>query len=274
MILPVSLRWQRVWKICRSGDSAAITVMNFECGRPQKRRRNFTPITLPPPLSISPHKNAQWINEIGEHLAEEYGVRHLPSDFKKKAGICVPSPCRKNIISTGRITVDACSPKQPPNDRNCMNNRSHKSNVILAKRFCFIIETQFPIKKKCRLSPTFQISVLLFSQVFFINLFPHFGQVISILPFPLGTRIFWEQAGHLKKRKICACSRSSLFRSKYSNSGRMSFRKRSFSPSSFLMIMRKKAEQAEQKRKQSDRIQALHALHRDHRCQKIDQNAQ
>lgn len=26
--------------------------------------------------------------------------------------------------------------------------------------------------------------------VFFINLLPHFGQVISILPFPLGTRIF------------------------------------------------------------------------------------
>ena len=37
-------------------------------------------------LSISPHKNAQWINEIGERLAEECGVRHLPSDFKKKGG--------------------------------------------------------------------------------------------------------------------------------------------------------------------------------------------
>lgn len=37
-------------------------------------------------LSISPHKNAQWINKIGERLAEEYGVRHLPSDFKKKGG--------------------------------------------------------------------------------------------------------------------------------------------------------------------------------------------
>ena len=52
------------------------------------------------------------------------------------------------------------------------------------------------------------------------------------------------------------------------------FQKTFVFPSSFLMIMRKKAEQAEQKRKQSDRIQALHALHRDHRCQKIDQNAQ
>ena len=37
-------------------------------------------------LSISPHKNAQWINEIGEKLADQYGVKHLPSDFKKKGG--------------------------------------------------------------------------------------------------------------------------------------------------------------------------------------------
>ncbi len=37
-------------------------------------------------LTISPLKNAEKINEIGEHLAELYGVRHLPSDFKKKNG--------------------------------------------------------------------------------------------------------------------------------------------------------------------------------------------
>ncbi len=37
-------------------------------------------------LSISPHKDAQWINEIGEKLALEYGVPHLPSDFKKRSG--------------------------------------------------------------------------------------------------------------------------------------------------------------------------------------------
>ena len=37
-------------------------------------------------LSISPLKNAQKINEIGEKLAVEYGVKHLPSDFKKKNG--------------------------------------------------------------------------------------------------------------------------------------------------------------------------------------------
>lgn len=37
-------------------------------------------------LSISPLKNAAKINEIGEKLALEYGVKHLPSDFKKKNG--------------------------------------------------------------------------------------------------------------------------------------------------------------------------------------------
>lgn len=37
-------------------------------------------------LSISPHKNAAWLNEIGAECAQEFGVRWLPSDFKKKDG--------------------------------------------------------------------------------------------------------------------------------------------------------------------------------------------
>ncbi|MDO5539708.1 MAG: epoxyqueuosine reductase QueH [Eubacteriales bacterium] len=37
-------------------------------------------------LTISPLKNAEVINEIGEELAKEYGVQWLPSDFKKKNG--------------------------------------------------------------------------------------------------------------------------------------------------------------------------------------------
>ena len=37
-------------------------------------------------LSISPHKDAQKLNEIGGALAEEYGVSYLYSDFKKKNG--------------------------------------------------------------------------------------------------------------------------------------------------------------------------------------------
>ena len=37
-------------------------------------------------LSISPLKNADKINEIGEKVGVKYGVKHLPSDFKKKDG--------------------------------------------------------------------------------------------------------------------------------------------------------------------------------------------
>ena len=37
-------------------------------------------------LSISPLKNAAKINEIGETLEAELGIKYLPSDFKKKGG--------------------------------------------------------------------------------------------------------------------------------------------------------------------------------------------
>ena len=37
-------------------------------------------------LSVSPHKNALFINETGALLEEKYGVRFLYADFKKKDG--------------------------------------------------------------------------------------------------------------------------------------------------------------------------------------------
>lgn len=37
-------------------------------------------------LSVSPHKNSQLLNEIGEKSAEKYGVKFLFADFKKKEG--------------------------------------------------------------------------------------------------------------------------------------------------------------------------------------------
>lgn len=37
-------------------------------------------------LSISPLKDARKLNEIGDRLSEEYGIRYLNSDFKKKNG--------------------------------------------------------------------------------------------------------------------------------------------------------------------------------------------
>ena len=37
-------------------------------------------------LTLSPHKNAEWLNEIGEHVGAEKGVYYLYSDFKKQGG--------------------------------------------------------------------------------------------------------------------------------------------------------------------------------------------
>ena len=37
-------------------------------------------------LTVSPHKDAERINRIGAELGDKYGVRWLPSDFKKRDG--------------------------------------------------------------------------------------------------------------------------------------------------------------------------------------------
>lgn len=37
-------------------------------------------------LSVSPYKVSRWINEIGYRAEAEYGVKFLPSDFKKRGG--------------------------------------------------------------------------------------------------------------------------------------------------------------------------------------------
>lgn len=37
-------------------------------------------------LTLSPHKNADWLNELGEEMEKRYGVGYLHSDFKKQGG--------------------------------------------------------------------------------------------------------------------------------------------------------------------------------------------
>lgn len=37
-------------------------------------------------LTVSPHKDAERLNAIGQELGEKYGVKFLPSDFKKREG--------------------------------------------------------------------------------------------------------------------------------------------------------------------------------------------
>ena len=45
---------------------------------------NFEIVTTT--LSISPHKDAEFINKIGENLQEKYGIKYLHADFKKENG--------------------------------------------------------------------------------------------------------------------------------------------------------------------------------------------
>lgn len=58
--------------------------LRLEEAAKQAAQRGFDYFTTT--LSISPHKNAAKINEIGEMLSKKYGVAHLPSDFKKREG--------------------------------------------------------------------------------------------------------------------------------------------------------------------------------------------
>jgi len=37
-------------------------------------------------LSVSPHKNAELLNEIGSKIANDYAIEYLKADFKKKNG--------------------------------------------------------------------------------------------------------------------------------------------------------------------------------------------
>ena len=71
---------------CREGGERC-----FECYRlrlektaVEAKKNQFDYFTTT--LTISPLKNAQKINEIGNELSEEYGVNWLPSDFKKREG--------------------------------------------------------------------------------------------------------------------------------------------------------------------------------------------
>ena len=45
---------------------------------------NFDVVTTT--LSISPHKDCEFINLVGEKLQEKYGIRYLHADFKKQNG--------------------------------------------------------------------------------------------------------------------------------------------------------------------------------------------
>lgn len=59
-------------------------------------------------LTVSPHKNAQLINEIGRAVAKEFSVEYLDSDFKKQDGFLRSVTLAKEI-GIYRQTFCGCS---------------------------------------------------------------------------------------------------------------------------------------------------------------------
>lgn len=66
-------------------------------------------------LSISPHKNSKWINEIGLSLDKENGSRFLYSDFKKKEGYKRSIQISKDM---GLYRQDYCGCEYSLRDKN------------------------------------------------------------------------------------------------------------------------------------------------------------
>ena len=90
-------------------------------------------------LSISPLKNVQKINEIGEELAEIYEVPHLTSDFKKRMDTSVLLSCPMSMICTGRIIVAVFFRKKK--HRKETEKEPWKIPGIKKKQYSFLKET-------------------------------------------------------------------------------------------------------------------------------------
>ena len=48
-------------------------------------------------LSISPHKDAEFINQTGEQLAKEFNINYLYADFKKENGYLISTKRSKEL---------------------------------------------------------------------------------------------------------------------------------------------------------------------------------
>lgn len=71
---------------CREGGERCLVCYELRLSETARQAAKAGADYFTTTLTISPLKNAARINEIGERLAGEYGVAHLPSDFKKKDG--------------------------------------------------------------------------------------------------------------------------------------------------------------------------------------------
>ena len=70
----------------REGGERCFKCYELRLGEAAKMARELKMDYFTTTLSISPLKNSQKLNEIGLRLADEYKVKYLVSDFKKKNG--------------------------------------------------------------------------------------------------------------------------------------------------------------------------------------------
>ncbi len=71
---------------CHEGGERCFKCYRLRLEKTAKEAKKYEFDYFTTTLTISPLKNAQKINEIGNELSEEYNVRFLPSDFKKREG--------------------------------------------------------------------------------------------------------------------------------------------------------------------------------------------
>ncbi len=107
----------------REGEAACQNCYEFRLKRAAELAKELNYDYFATTLSISPHKNSQDINRIGEMVADEVGVTHLPSDFKKKNGFKRSVELSDNL---GLYRQDYCGCVFSKNERDERFNRIQK----------------------------------------------------------------------------------------------------------------------------------------------------
>ena len=82
----VFLEMARGMEACPEGGERCFRCYELRLAETARKAKALEADYFATTLTISPLKNAGKLNEIGERLAQEYGVAWLPSDFKKREG--------------------------------------------------------------------------------------------------------------------------------------------------------------------------------------------
>lgn len=71
---------------CKEGGARCMRCFDLRLRETAKLAKEYNADFFATTLTVSPLKNAQAINAIGEKIGKEFEIEYLPSDFKKKNG--------------------------------------------------------------------------------------------------------------------------------------------------------------------------------------------